>query len=130
MEFSKEFSSILEQRLPKIKSWYIDSFRGIQEYASCVELGPHILYGDVLTAYIKFLFADEQKNKEEIERVFLFIEELSVIQEVSIGEVIRDSVLEGIWEVIKDAYKYAGPATRKNIQKVRNYFQPIDLPRD
>lgn len=105
-----------------LKSKFINILKKYNDEVSWQEgdyTGSHVVYGDVLTPYLKTCI--QQNNQKELKKIFIFIEEILDINDKYSNEVITFSVLESILELYKkyDAIRInMGEKAKKIIQEL------------
>ncbi|MBC1794806.1 DUF7674 family protein [Listeria booriae] len=92
---SKELNKQLIYEFPKLKDAYTDEV----SWQEGDDTGSHTVYGDVFTPHIRKTI--ENKDDEEIAKIFSYIENTLNMEDEYADEVISFSVLESIAELLK-----------------------------
>ena len=82
--------------------------------------GSHVVYGDVLTPYLKECIMNE--NKHEIQIIFNFLEELLELNDEYVDNVIFCSVIESIEYLFKERpylISYLGGRCKKALSDIK-----------
>ena len=96
---------------------------------------PHVFYGDVLNEFV-FKLLEENKEKELLQRIFAFYEEMAICGDDNVENVLQVTLLEYLWDdftVLTRAYRYMHPKTKKLCDELQYYFNPftpVKLPED
>lgn len=113
---AKQLNQLLINKFPELEKEYHEEV----DWQEGDETGSHVVYGDVFTPYIEKIII--QQNDTEIQRVFVFIEEILARNEKYSDEVIMFSVLEGLMldkEQFQSCKKYFGKCTEKTIREMQ-----------
>lgn len=111
----KKLNRLLLDNFPELENEYHEEV----DWQEGDETGSHIVYGDVFAPYIEKIIL--QKNEAEIQRVFVFIEEILSKNEKYSDEVIMFSVLERLLsdkEQYQNCKKYFGKYTEQIIKEI------------
>jgi hypothetical protein len=101
-----EINAALIRALPELKRRYEEESRAWGE-----EMGPHVIYGDVLSPYLSQLLTHGEEH-ESLQRVFSFLEEMLAHPDPEYGEVVRTTIaedLEGHPDLLARARAFMGP---------------------
>lgn len=85
--------------------------------------GSHVVYGDVFCPYIEKMYIE--KNDEELNKIFQFIESILSIESLYCDEVIAFSVLEKLYdhlEQIEYMRKFMGDKSLKICAELSKYI--------
>ncbi len=113
---AKQLNQLLINKFPELEKEYHEEV----DWQEGDETGSHVVYGDVFTPYIEKIII--QQNDTEIQRVFVFIEEILARNEKYSDEVIMFSVLERLMldkEQFQSCKKYFGKCTEKTIREMQ-----------
>lgn len=113
---AKQLNQLLINKFPELEKEYHEEV----DWQEGDETGSHVVYGDVFTPYIEKNII--QQNDAEIQKVFVFIEEILTRKEKYSDEVIMFSVLERLMldkEQFQSCKKYWGKHTEKTIKEMQ-----------
>lgn len=117
-KLNKDLNRRLIEAFPELTSLYHEEVN----WQEGDETGCHVVYGDVFSPYLER--ALREKQKDQLERGFAFIEELLNINDVYIDEVIVLSVLGFIIDssdYMCFAKQYFGPQTQEKVHVFLTY---------
>jgi len=89
------------------------------------ELPAHCFLGNVLNDYVSALLR-ENTNKQQIEKIFFFYEELAASDDSETRNLLQVTLLEYLWGedlVRKNALEYMQPKTRAINSKIMFYLR-------
>lgn len=112
----KQLNRLLIDKFPELEKEYHEEV----DWQEGDETGSHVVYGDVFAPYVKKVII--QQNNAEIQKAFMFIEEILARNEKYSDEVIMFSVLEGLMldeEQFPNFKKYLGERTKQVIQEMQ-----------
>lgn len=118
-------STIMLATFPKLR----DSYNEVMGISGGRIPGLHIILGDVLNPFIRqHLYSlTEQKT---LENIFTFVERLVTDENEYVSNAGKVSVCEGIVfygsEIYNKALLYALPETKKNLQKLNEYYNSFN----
>lgn len=113
----KDLNILLVKAFPELKKQIDEEI----EWQDGLETGSHVVYGDILSPYIRKL--KDENNFSELKKTFNFIESLCNLGDSYCEEVIVQSVLEGlIYDDISYSYfvSYMGKMTRELVDSIIN----------
>ena len=120
-----DLNCILEKRFPHLSSrisHYLNMFDGSSP-------GSHILYGNVLSPYVKELLKSD-RDPTALSQVFSFYEELAQSSDIEVRNLLQVTLLEGLWDekiLLNRASHYMLPETRRINDYIREYLSiPLD----
>jgi len=82
--------------------------------------GPHVVYGDVLAPHLVQLL-EEPSNRNQLSKIFSFLEELAVNPDIHVQEVVAQSVLEDVAQratLLQAARPFMGPRSRQMVREI------------
>src|SRR5262245_52324196 len=85
----------LIERVPRLAERY----KAELEWWGNEKPGAHIVYGDILNPHIEGLLQDG--NDQELERVFAFVEELAISEDVRLREIVAVTICEGLGKSVE-----------------------------
>ena len=90
--------------------------------------GMHIMFGMVVVPFVLVLLS---KNKDiELNKAFVFFEEMAHSEDSLISEVLEFSILEELIsqdeEILKKLKTYMGYETYKSCSSLEKFFSPVD----
>lgn len=106
--------------VPHLRKQYVDEL----EWWGSEKPGPHIIYGDLLTPYLINLLQGG-RHKDELSRVFAFLEDLAGHDDIKVQEVVAFSVIEGLLSheaLLQEAQRYMGPRLLQFVDEVREFW--------
>ncbi len=105
---SKKLNNLLIKEFPNL----INKYNEEVEWQEGDDTGSHIVYGDVFTPYM--VRCIEDNKKDELNKIFNYIELILEKEDKYIDEVIAFSVLEGVVDLIKeDIFSMLGIKTQE-----------------
>lgn len=110
----REINGALVRALPELKARYDEETAAWGE-----EMGPHVIYGDVLNPVLSELLSRDYDPGEDVEmlrRIFNFLEELLAHPDPEYAEVARTTVaehLDGHPDLLARARRFMGPLMAK-----------------
>lgn len=117
---SFKLNKMLVSEFPNLK----DLYKKEVEWQEGDNTGSHIVYGDVLTPYLRSCI--KNKNINEIKKISNFLENLLSINDIYSNEVITFSVLESILDLIcldNDIITFFGKNSKKIIFELKDYHE-------
>jgi hypothetical protein len=93
------------------------------------EMGPHVIYADVLNPFLAQLLAAPDENEETLRRIFQFLEELLAHPDTDFSDVARVTVaedLESDRDRLEVAREFMGPLM---LEETRNRLAYRPRPR-
>lgn len=89
----RRINAALIEALPELRERYEEEVAAWGE-----EMGPHVIYGDLLNPYLGQLldFANEQRTRENLRRVFDFLEDLLGNADPDFADVARTAIAEDL----------------------------------
>jgi hypothetical protein len=115
---SAELNKLLVNKFFNLQEKYIDEV----SWQEGDETGSHVVYGDVLTPYLRDCI--QKDCKQEIQRVCAFLESLLEIDDKYTNEVVYFSVLESLEHLFKgNVYliSYLGERCRMALNEIIRY---------
>ena len=112
---SAELNKIFVNKFPNLQEKYLDEV----SWQEGDDTGSHIVYGDVLTPYLKECILKDYKREFQI--VFDFLEELLGLDDEYADEVVSFSVFESLAYLFKEkAYliSYLGEKCKKALNEI------------
>lgn len=112
---AKQLNQILINRFPELEQAYHEEV----DWQEGDETGSHVVYGDVFAPYIENIITE--KNYEELQKVFIFIEDILLVNDKYSDEVIMFSILERLLcdkEQFQICRKYFGGCTERTIKEM------------
>lgn len=104
----REINAALVRALPELKARYEEETAAWGE-----EMGPHVIYGDVLNPYLSRLLSSASVEDDAVlRRIFDFLEEMLAHPDPDYSEVVRTTVaedLEGQPDLLNRARRFMGP---------------------
>lgn len=117
----------LVEAVPELRERYQEEIAAWGE-----EMGPHVIYGDVLNPYLARLLdsPDEPINAEILRRVFAFLETLLANPDRDFSDVARTTVaedLESNKRRLEHARRFMGPLMAEETRSRLPYRRPRRL---
>ncbi|MDF2804620.1 MAG: hypothetical protein K0S61_4525 [Anaerocolumna sp.] len=115
----KEFIEYFLDNFPEYRSIYI---KHIEEYE---ELLLHVFFGDTLNKKILKLLSDDKNNKNQLYKVFNFLEQMALDKNIEIKEVLTVTILERLGDnknLLKKAYTFMGEYTKKLSLEIEQFW--------
>jgi len=112
---SRELNALMMKNFPCLKEKYVEEIT----WQEGEDTGSHIIYGDVFTPYLKKCI--EEKKKDDIVCIFLFLESVLELDDQYANEVISFSVFESIVHLLKtekDIYNLLGLKSKKIVEEL------------
>jgi hypothetical protein len=104
----RAINAALVRALPELKPRYDDETAAWGE-----EMGPHVIYGDLLNPYLsQLLLRASDEDEAVLRRIFGFLEEMLAHPDPHYGEVVGTTVaehLEGHPDLLGRARRFMGP---------------------
>lgn len=105
----RRINAALVEAVPELRGRYEEEVEAWGE-----EMGPHVIYGDVLNPYLAQLLdaPADRKADEQLRRVFGFLEELLAHPDPEFADVARTTVAEDLESdpaLLERARLYMGP---------------------
>lgn len=97
-----------------------------EEYENLIDntVGIHIAFGMVVVPYILLMLKNNDKVK--LDKIFDFIEEMSICDDVKVQEVLDFTVLESLIDTgnqeLEQIKKFMKENTLKHCEKIEEYF--------
>ncbi len=86
--------------------------------------GPHVTFGMVIVPYI--LACVQKNNIRIVQKIFSFLEDMAMCEDVKINEVLDFTILEQIADqghnILDQCKQYMGENTLQHCEKVEKYF--------
>ena len=86
--------------------------------------GKHIIFGMVIVPYI--LYVIQNKRMSEICKIFSFLENMALCEDIKVNEVLDFTVLEQLadegHDILEECKNYMGINTLKHCEEVEKYF--------
>lgn len=92
------------------------------------EIPPHVAFGNILNPFLMNQLQKQQLTIEDeqlLVRIFIFLENMALSNEVEIGNVVCATVMARIGDdinVLKNALKYVGNETRRLSREVETLY--------
>ena len=115
---NQELNRMIPIYFPNLESKYLEEIN----WQEGDDTGSHIIYGDVLTPYI--VQCIENENKNEIKKIFNFIEELLNLNDEYAEEVVTLSIFESIlylFENHKEVINMVGKKSTKILDELYKF---------
>lgn len=89
----KRINAALVEALPELRAKYENEVAAWGE-----EMGPHVIYGDLLNPYVGQLLesVNEQGARDDLRRVFTFLEDLLANSDPDFADVARTTIAEDL----------------------------------
>jgi hypothetical protein len=106
----KQINTFLVEALPELRDRYEEELAAWGE-----EMGPHVVYGDLLNPYLSRLLdgPDDPSTHEPLRRVFDFLERLLAHPDPDFSDVARTTVAEDL------------ETDRTRLQRARRFMGPL-----
>ena len=108
-------------RFPEFELFFEEQFK----LWGAHDIPAHCFLGDILNEYVSGLLR-ENNNKQQIEKIFNFYEELACSNDLEVRNLLQVTLLEYLWDEVivhKTALEYMLPETRTINNKVGVYLQ-------
>lgn len=120
----RRVNEALVNALPELRSRYEQEIAAWNE-----EMGPHVIYGDILNPYLARLLdaPEEPGNTEILRRVFDFLEQLLASPDPDFSDVARTTVaeeLESDRSRLERARRFMGPRMAEETRDRLPYHRP------
>ena len=87
--------------------------------------GKHVIFAMVIVPYIFHVV--QNKEEEIIKKVFCFLEEMAICEDIKVQEVLDFTILENIVdegpEILQQYKQYMGSNTLEQCEEVEQYFR-------
>ena len=93
---SSELNKMLVSKFPNLQEKYLEEV----SWQEGDDTGSHVVYGDVLTPYLKECITNE--NRQEFQAIFDFLEHLLRLDDEYADNIVFCSVLESIAYLVKE----------------------------
>lgn len=123
----KQINAALVDALPKLRDKYEEELAAWGE-----EMGPHVIYGDLLNPYLAQLLdaPDDQTTRESLRRVFDLLEQLLAHPDPDFSDVARTTVAEDLESNrprLERARRFMGPLMAEETRNRLPYRRPRRL---
>jgi hypothetical protein len=112
---------ILLSEFPELIERYIE----VSDSYDFLELGPHVVYGDLLNRYVADLLR-ENKDLKAIKKIFDFYERMATCEDEKVRNVLEVTLLEYLWDekiTYENALKYMEEETVKIFKGLNVYLR-------
>lgn len=86
--------------------------------------GIHTIFGMVIVPYILHIL--QNKKISEIKKIFSFLEDMAVCEDIKVNEVLDFTILERLadegYNILEQCKQYMGINTLKHCQEIEKYF--------
>ena len=106
----KQINEALVDALPELRDKYEEELAAWGE-----EMGPHVIYGDLLNPYLAQLLdaPDDRRTNETLRRVFGFLDQLLAHPDPDFSDVARTTVAEDL------------ESNRRRLERARPFMGPL-----
>lgn len=123
----KQINAALVDALPELRDKYEEELAAWGE-----EMGPHVIYGDLLNPYLAQLLdaPDDQTTRESLRRVFDLLEQLLAHPDPDFSDVARTTVAEDLESNrprLERARRFMGPLMAEETRNRLPYRRPRRL---
>ncbi len=116
---SKDLNSLLIKEFPELNKEFMDEVN----WQEGIETGSHVVYGDVLTPFLKRCI--ENQNEAKVVQILNFLEKILKYEEKYSDEVVAFSVLEALYfeypncELLNKNY---GEKCKKVLKEIDDFY--------